>query len=267
MKNVVKITVILGVTISVLTFHSTMAQEIHTLERDKLESINPLENMEDLSISPRGCFQGHGEDFYKKKLDGDKGLPTFLTAIKFLEGRDSVKNKETLKTIQTAVSRGVPVESHYYPCKDAVEYEDDFHILHSQKPVSISRLIEGWCKKDFSIDKIKQGALESTISQGQQERLACICDKWIAGIRSKFGIDISEDLMLLILSLSGSYKDDEQRMACTKQTEQKCLQKQQPQVALLNKSLSGGNSYQWMSFCPLKKLLQWCIALAKNQVA
>ncbi len=240
MKNFVERVIILGMAILGLTLHSMMVQEIHTLERDKLKYGNPLLNMTKLSISPRSCFQGHGEFFYKNKLHADKGLPLVLAAIKFLKESDPVKGEKTLKTIKDAVIRGIPLESKYY-LTNGIDHEDDFNICHSQKPVSTSRLIKDWCKKDFSIDKIKQGALESTILQGQQERLDGIPNK------------------LIVSSMRSA---DEKKIAYTRQAEQKCLKEQQSQPALLNKSLGGGNAYQIIS-CSLKKLLQWCTFWSK----
>ena len=141
-----------------------------------------------------------------------------------------------METIKAAVRQGIPLKSHYYPRKNAIEYEDDFHIFRAQEPVSIFWLIENWCKEDLSINEAKKKALVNAIVQGQQERSDGIPDKlMVGGVRSA----------------------DEKRRACAKQVEQKSLKEQKPQLALLNKSLGGDNAYQWTS-CSLRKLLQWC---------
>ncbi len=228
MKNFVGIIVIFGMTVLVLTSHSMMVMEIHILKKERLACVDPFSNMEKLSIVARGCFQGHGERFYKNQLHDDQGLPLSLAAIKFLEERDPKEGEKTLKTIKTAVGGGIPVESHYYPTTTSeIEYEDDFHIFYNKTPVSVFWLIKNWCKNDLSINETKKNALVNAIIQSRQER------------PDGKGVPI-------------------------KQAEQKFHKGEKQQPARLNESLSGGSIYQIISFCPLWKLLQGCIALVKN---
>ncbi len=84
------------------------------------------------------------------------------------------KGDKILKAIQTAVSQGRSVESHYYLSKfrDKNELEDDhfFCIRHSQNLVSVFTAIESWCKEHSSIKKIEKGVLMSAIFQGGRNR-------------------------------------------------------------------------------------------------
>ena len=222
MQNAVKRIVILEMTIFVLTAHSMM-DETHVFSKSNLRNANPLVNMKKLSISMLDCFERHSDIFCNDELLNDKGSALSLAAIKFLEESDSVKNKKILETIKTAVSQGTPVESQYYPSNELEGKDGDhFYIFYNQKPTSIFKLIRVWCARDSSIDEAKKDALMNAIFQGghkRQKQLACMDDKLRAAICCGLKIDISEDLMLFILSWDEKYAAGKKEKELVKQAE------------------------------------------------
>ncbi len=244
-----------------------MTDEIHMLQKSTLRDVDPLENMKNLSITMvSSCLERYSNTPCSNTLLTDEGFPLSLGIIKYFEESNPVKNKETLKTINIAVSQGMPVESQYYPSNDPEGKNGDcFYIFHNQKSTSIFRLIGTWCAPDSSIDEAKKDTLMNTIFQGgyeQQERLDGIRNKWIADIGSVLGIDVSEDLILLILSYDENYKDGEERIACIKQAEQEFLKERKSQPVLFHKS-SSEEQCASAHTSSLRKLLQKCMVWSK----
>ncbi len=223
MKNIIKRMVILGIVIFVLTARP-MIKEIHIFQKRKLKNVNPLKNMGGLGIFMQGCSEIWGQSFCRGKLCDDKGLPLSLASVKFIEEPDPVKNKEVLQTIEGAIGQGVALESRYHPSKpkNGTNNRRFVYILYSENSVSLFTIIKNWLG-DGHVDKHKKDNLMRAIVRGGNERqkqLADMRDKFRAAICRGLKIDISEDLMLLILSWDEKYAASEKAKKLIKQGEE-----------------------------------------------
>ena len=239
MKNSIKTVTILGIITSFFPVHpmELAPQPFYCLRTEDLKKINPLSDMNKLSIYPNRFAVPRDTGLTSipndSPLFAQEGLALKLTAIKYLEKPDV----QTLEVIRTAIGKGIPITSEHYVTPNVdVKY---IRIFPSPTtPISVFESIKNWLK---CVDKTPYVPTNGTINQNivselitiifrdehkRQEGFVRIRKEWRDYIRNKLKINIPKDLMHLI-SLYLSEHNNEKRRALIKQAEQEFHEEQQ----------------------------------------
>ena len=227
MESHIRITTIFGIVTSFFSVYSMVAPNGHIFELGDLKYVNPLLDMNRLTVMP--LTGGHNipdDDQFFTQSD----LALKLTTIKFFEESDRMKNKETLKTICDAVSNGVPVTSRHFIRPNIKKIA--IMIDPCQNSTSVFMSIEDWLKYEFFTDKGKKDGLKVAIFQGERrrkERLKYICGELEEN-------KIPKDLEHTFLSYLPEYDVSEERTELIERAEEKFHEEKQSQFSLFKMS-------------------------------